>query len=95
MPAQLVVAYDTRTGQRRLVPENWFDHESMSANLTREKPTGVTPRVDPNDPDAPNVAPSDAKPAGDADQPPSTGGRRNRGTTTSAAPAVDTNTPQE
>ncbi len=39
--AQLVTAYDTRTGKARLVPENWFDHESMSANLTREKPDQV------------------------------------------------------
>jgi len=36
--SKLVTAWDTRTGKERRVPENWFDHEEMSSNLTRTKP---------------------------------------------------------
>lgn len=39
--ANLVTAYDTRTGKKRLVPENWFDHESLSRGLSRSAPEGV------------------------------------------------------
>lgn len=36
--AKLIQAYDTRTGEVRNVPENWFDHEQMSQHLKKGKP---------------------------------------------------------
>lgn len=36
--SKLVTAWDTRTGKVRQVPENWFDHEEMSTNLSRTDP---------------------------------------------------------
>lgn len=36
--SKLVNAWDTRTGKPRQVPVHWFDHEDLSANLTRTDP---------------------------------------------------------
>jgi len=43
---KLITAWDTRTGKERRVPEHWFDHEDLSANLTRTDP-GI-PQVAPD-----------------------------------------------
>ena len=48
MGSKLVPAWDTRTGEKRTVPEKWFDFEEMSANLSR------------TDPGIPHIAPAGA-----------------------------------
>lgn len=66
--AKLIRAYDKRTGQARLVPENWFDHDEMKAGLSKRPPSNATPVVreghdSPVSPDAPDypVAPTSTK----------------------------------
>lgn len=57
MAPRLVTAYDTRTGEKRNVPENWFDHEELSEGLSRTDP-GILRRP-PEGHDSP-VRPDDA-----------------------------------
>lgn len=38
MGSKLVPAWDTRTGEKRMVPEKWFEHDDMCANLSRTDP---------------------------------------------------------
>lgn len=63
--AKLVTAYDTRTGKQRQVPENWFDHEELAANLSRTKPdfepqapAGRNQVTNPDDRDFPPAVPA-------------------------------------
>lgn len=44
--AKLIQAYDTRTHEVRLVPENWFDHDEMSKNLKKGKPPAAKAEVE-------------------------------------------------
>lgn len=88
MASKLVPAWDTRTGKKRLVPENWFDHDEMSANLTRTDPkipnlapdgVNAVTRPDDRDFDEPATKPRSKTAAKDS----------NPGDTTNTPPAGD------